>query len=129
MVRRAQDVTPVLEWFKEHTGEPLRKELLGPRTYIYWHDELPIASLSLLLDGELSFQIWPITNPKCKDKILRSHALDSLVQFLNLEAKDLGAKWSSIWSSKEVVENRYLNHGYQYGDSPVKQMIKFLGDN
>lgn len=129
MVRmvNAEEFFIARKWFKEQTGATLIHEVVGTRNFMYYKDDLPIASISLLVDCNLAFLVWPIANPSASPES-RSEALNALIEKVTEHAHTLGCKWVSTWSSVPAVESRLLQHGFVIADTPVTQLIKKLGE-
>lgn len=64
-----------------------------------------------------------ISNPKIKDKIARKQAIDFTIKCIIEQAKKAGAISILSWIKNEHLINKYLDHGFVYGDKSMTNMV------
>jgi hypothetical protein len=116
------------QWFEMRTGTKLPEDVLSKCGYIaIGIANKPLACLFAypVLNSKVCFVGWPITNPEA-NKDERRDALDRLIIAVEEMAKLLGYTYLNTYASVKVVEERFVNHGFIYGDLNVNQLIKKL---
>jgi len=118
----------VLDWFAARTGVRPSPDVLSDFGFMYYTGDKPVACLFVfpVAGSKICMLGWPMSDPH-SDKEIRNWALDSLLEFCEQYARDLGYFYTCTWASHKAVEDRFKKHNYYTGDTGVSYMVKGLG--
>lgn len=117
-----KDYNIVEKWWKDHSMDPVPKEVLTKFGFMAYNEKYPIAAYWLfpIIGSELCMHLFFISNPD-STKEERDEALDLLMYTVHGAAKDMGFTKLMTTTSLKTIEDRLLKHNYMLGDTNNKQ--------
>lgn len=121
------DYTMIERWCREAGITTLTRDTLPWSTFVAEYDEIPMASLSLILSNakEYAYLEYAIGNPAANREI-RRESFRSLVSYIERAAKQMGYKHLVCHAPNEKLSSYYTSFGYQPNLKGVTTMVKEL---
>ena len=117
------DYKMLTKWWVDNDWTPVAEDCL-PKTGLIV-DECA-AGFLYATDSNIAWLEWVVAD-KFAEKLKRSRAIDALIYELCEAARIQGFKLIFTSVKHDRLEKRYLNQGFNKGDTGVTQMIRLAG--